>query len=346
MKSFKAAVLVKTGQPLEIHELIIPKLQFGQILIQNRFSGICRSQLMESNGSRGVDKWLPHLLGHEGLGIVIGVGPGVTKVCMSEEVVISWISGQGVSAANPSFVSVNGMKINSGASTTFSEYSVVSEDRVFSAPKGFNKELLPLFGCALLTGGGMVIEVLEKRSQQKREEKVLVLGFGGVGASAALILQSYPNLNITVVESSEHRRKLAIQLGFQNVMDESEFLSNKDWDFNYCFESAGSTQSIESGFKSLSDKGTLVFASHPKNGNLIGLDPYDLIKGKTIKGTWGGGLPPEFMIEQISNRLQKSPSDLSKLIGPKFHLWNVNEGISYLAEGKPGKPLIDFGVTK
>ena len=88
------------------------------------------------------------------------------------------------------------------------------------------------------------------------------------------------------------------------------------------------------------------YAKHPKNGNLIGLDPYDLIKGKTIKGTWGGGLPPEFMIEQISNRLQKSPSDLSKLIGPKFHLWNVNEGISYLAEGKPGKPLIDFGVTK
>jgi S-(hydroxymethyl)glutathione dehydrogenase/alcohol dehydrogenase len=64
--TFRAAVLVRANEPLEILELKFPKLEVGQILVQNRYSGICRSQLMEVSGQRGVDPWLPHLLGHEG----------------------------------------------------------------------------------------------------------------------------------------------------------------------------------------------------------------------------------------------------------------------------------------
>lgn len=341
----KAAVLIETGKPLEIHELVVPELQLGQILVQNQYSGICRSQLMESNGARGVDKWLPHLLGHEGFGTVQEVGPGVTKVREGDEVVISWIQGTGISAINPQFSSTQGMRVNSGSSTTFCEYSIVSEDRVFLSPKGFNNDLLPLFGCAFLTGGGMVLEILEGAHNQDQQQ-VLVLGFGGVGISAALILQSYPNIDITIVESSTFRRELATRLGFQKVMSEIDLGAPDKLKFDLCFESAGTAESIELGFKSIKDRATLVFASHPRSGDLIRLDPYDLIKGKTIKGTWGGGLPPEVMIKEIGEKLLKSPADLSLLIGPKFNLAQVNDGLAYLADGKPGKPLIDFGVSK
>ncbi len=344
-RSFKAAVLIATGKPLEIHNLLVPELQFGQILIQNRYSGICRSQLMETNGARGVDKWLPHLLGHEGFGTVHEVGPGVTKVREGDEVIISWIPGTGISAINPQFKSTKGVKVNSGSSTTFSEYSIVSENRVFLTPKGFNDELLPLFGCAFLTGGGMVLEVLE-RNPYHSQQQVLVLGFGGVGTSAALILQSYPNIDITIVESSKSRRELATQLGFHKVMSEIDFSVQDELKFDFCFESGGTSESIELGFRSIKDEATLVFASHPRSGDLIRLDPYDLIKGKTIKGTWGGGLPPEVMIKEIGERLLKTPADLSLLIGPKFHIARINEGLTYLADGMPGKPLIDFGVSK
>lgn len=344
-KSFKAAVLTATGKPLEIHELFVPELQFGQILIQIQYSGICRSQLMESNGGRGVDKWLPHLLGHEGFGTVHDVGSGVTKVREGDEVIISWVRGLGIAAINPEFRSTKGIKVNSGSSTTFSEYSIVSEDHVFLAPKGFNDDLLPLFGCAFLTGGGMVLEILERKVHQGQQQ-VLVLGFGGVGTSAALILQSYPDINVTIVESSKSRRELANQLGFHEVMSKIDFNAPDKNKFDLCFESAGTSESIELGFNSIKDEGTLVFASHPKSGDLIRLNPYDLIKGKTIKGTWGGGLPPEVMIKEIGERLLKSPADLSLLIGPKFNLARINNGLTYLADGKPGKPLIDFGVLK
>lgn len=333
---------MKLGAPLEIHELVIPKLELGQVLIKIHYSGICRSQLMEWNGSRGKDKWLPHLLGHEGFGTVVEIGPGVTKVKVGDEVIISWIIGEGASSRNPTFTSTRGLKINSGASTTFNEYSVVSENRVFKAPNGFKKEFLPLFGCALLTGGGMALSLLDTENQ-KNKKRALVLGFGGVGTSAALVLRGYPNVTLTIVEESSERRELAKQLGFKDVISQSDLLRNDHLKFDYCFESAGTTDSIEIGFRSVHDSGTLIFASHPKSGDVIKLDPYDLIKGKNIKGTWGGGLPPETLIEAIGERLLSYGENLSALVGPKFNLEDIGAALAYLADGKPGKPIIDFG---
>ena len=77
---FKAAVLEKTNSALKIKNLKAPELKKGQVLVKVLFSGVCRSQLMEIEGKRGRDKWLPHCLGHEGSGVVESIGPKVTKV--------------------------------------------------------------------------------------------------------------------------------------------------------------------------------------------------------------------------------------------------------------------------
>lgn len=342
--SFKAAVLTKINSPLEIIELEFPKLRTGQILIQNRFSGICRSQLMEVSGQRGEDKWLPHLLGHEGFGIVREIGPDVKKVSMGQKVVISWINGLGINAVNPIFTTKDSRLINSGPATTFSEYSVVSENRVYKSPVSYPEEFIPQFGCALLTGGGMVLSNLNTQNLDKKQIG-LILGFGGVGTAAALTLKSFQNFEVVVIEESNSRRELANELGFINVFSSlAEYqANNKDGLFDYCFESAGSVSSIEEGFQSIKNDGTIIFASHPKNGELISIDPYELIKGKTIKGTWGGNFPPDSAISEISDRLKAIKINFNSLIGPKFALENVNQGLSYLQNAEAGKPLIDFG---
>ena len=72
-----AAILRKVNEPLEILELEISPIQRGQVLVEYLYSGVCRSQLMEVRGGRGEDKWLPHLLGHEGVGVVKQIGDGV-----------------------------------------------------------------------------------------------------------------------------------------------------------------------------------------------------------------------------------------------------------------------------
>jgi S-(hydroxymethyl)glutathione dehydrogenase/alcohol dehydrogenase len=342
--TFKAAVLTKINSPLEILELKFPKLKSGQVLIQNRFSGICRSQIMEVSGQRGEDKWLPHLLGHEGFGIVREIGPEVKKVSPGQKVVISWIKGSGIDALNPLFTTGEGLEVNSGPATTFSEFSVVSENRVFKSPENFPEELIPQFGCAFLTGGGMVLSNL--RTQNIANKQLgLVLGFGGVGTAAALLLKSFQDFEVVIIEESKARRESAKELGFTNVFSHlAQYRENNMGVlFDYCFESAGSVNSIQEGFQSIKNDGTVIFASHPKSGDLVCIDPYELIKGKTIKGTWGGNLPPDSAIIEISDRLHDTKVNYNSLIGPKFPLENVNQGLSYLQNAERRKPLIDFG---
>lgn len=344
-ETFRAAVLVAPNRPLEIKELRIPELKDGQVLVRNIASGICRSQLMEAKGKRGEDKWLPHLLGHEGVGVVERIGPRVTKVKIGEKVIIGWIVGQGFNSMPPQFLTTNGMLINSGAATTFSEYSVVSENRVCIAPEGFSDDFLPLFGCALLTGGGMALNHFD----EKLHENILVLGFGGVGSSAAVVLDSFNNTSMVILDESEARRNQARLMGFSHVFSFEEFKSinrnNLIDKFDLCIESAGTTETIELGFSLLNKTGRLVFASHPESGARISLDPFEMINGKVIFGSFGGGSKPEEDIKIISKLLQDSRLNLEYMLGDVFALEDVNQALKQLEMGQPGRPLIRMSGT-
>jgi len=344
-ETFKAAVLVAPNRPLEIMELRFPELKDGQVLVRNIVSGICRSQLMEAKGKRGEDKWLPHLLGHEGVGVVERIGPQVTKVKIGEKVVIGWIVGQGINSVPPQFLTVNDILINSGAATTFSEYSVVSENRVYVAPDGFRDDFLPLFGCALLTGGGMALNHFD----EKLHKNLLILGFGGVGSSAAVVLDSLNSTSMVILDQSEARRNQARLMGFKNVYSIEEFESinrNNSIDkFDLCIESAGTTGTIELGFSLLNKTGRLVFASHPESGARISLDPFEMINGKLIFGSFGGGSIPEEDIKIISKLLRESGLNLEYMLGDVFALEDVNQALNQLEIGQPGRPLIKMART-
>ena len=124
------------------------------MLIKVAFSGICHSQLNEVRGLKGVDKFLPHTLGHEGSGIVEETGLGVTKVKKGDSVILTWIKGSGLEAPSTTYLRKDGSKVNSGAISTFMEYAVVSENRVIHVSKEHSLRELPLLGCAIPTGCG------------------------------------------------------------------------------------------------------------------------------------------------------------------------------------------------
>jgi len=100
MKSL-AAILVELEKPLVLEEVEIPKLTFGQVLVKVLCSGICGSQLGEIDGIKGKDNYLPHLLGHEGTGIVLDCGEGVTTVKDGDKVVMHWRKGAGIQSPPP-----------------------------------------------------------------------------------------------------------------------------------------------------------------------------------------------------------------------------------------------------
>ena len=94
-KTTKAAILTELRKPLVIAEIEIPQeLKIGQVLVKVHFSGICGSQLGEIDGAKGEDKYLPHLLGHEGSGTVVSIGPGVKTVSVGDKVVLHWRKGE------------------------------------------------------------------------------------------------------------------------------------------------------------------------------------------------------------------------------------------------------------
>jgi len=217
IRSTKAAVLEALDKPLSIKDIEIPNLLRGQVLVKVFYSGVCRSQLMEVQGGRGTDNWLPHLLGHEGSGIVVDVGEGVTKVKIGDEVILGWLKSSGLSAPGAKYLSGNQV-INSGQVTTFSNYTVVSENRLVIKPPSLSFDTAVLFGCALPTGAGMVLNELKPLVGQS----VIVLGLGGIGMAALIALKATGVKLIIAIDISNQKLALAKKLGATHFFNSTQ----------------------------------------------------------------------------------------------------------------------------
>ena len=144
----KAAVLYKQNEPLVIEEIPLPNLEFGQVLVKLKASGVCHKQIEDVTGKQGEDPWLPHLLGHEGSGIVDSTGDGVTLCKPGDHVVLSWITGPGVNASPPKYF-INEKRINTGQISTFNDYAIVSENKVTKISKDISFLEAALIGCVI-----------------------------------------------------------------------------------------------------------------------------------------------------------------------------------------------------
>ena len=154
----KAAVLEKLKKPLAIHNLEIPNLSYGQVLVELKYSGICGRQIQEIDGSKGPDKFLPHLIGHEGGGIVRKIGYGVSKCKVGDHVVLHWRESKGIQSNFPRYKSLtkNNIFVGGGLVTTFNDHSIVSENRITVVPRSISFKICALLGCSLTTALGIV----------------------------------------------------------------------------------------------------------------------------------------------------------------------------------------------
>jgi len=342
-RTLKAAVLFDTNKPLEICELEIPRLKEGQILVKIFFSGVCRSQIMEVRGGRGIDPWLPHLLGHEASGEVIEIGFGVSKFKVGDNVILGWIKGQGIEAEGAKYVYKNQI-VNSGKVTTFCNYSIVSENRLVKIPDKIPLDVAVLFGCALLTGAGMVLNELKPNS----EMSVVVIGLGGIGLSALMALKYSNCKNIIAVDISNEKLELAKLFGANHIINSKEentkdkVLSILGEYSDACIESGGKTETIELGFSLIKKTGKLIFASHPPEGEFINIAPHELIAGKQIFGSWGGGCKPDVDIPKLAEIYLKGKIPLEKLISKRYKLDKINEALLDLEKGLVFRPLIEM----
>ena len=341
----KAAILYNTREPLVIEDIELPKPEPWQVLVKVVYSGVCHSQLKEVKGERGVDKYLPHLLGHEGSGIVIDIGSQVSKVQPGDKVVLTWIKGTGKDGPGP-ICTKNGNSINAGAITTFSSYTIVSENRCVKIPSDIPMEISSLFGCAVLTGAGIITNTI-----QPRETDVLAFfGVGGIGLNALMATKLYDCHTIIAVDINDHKLELAKKFGATHTInttkeDITQRLSEitNGLGVDYSIEAAGLTVTIEQAFHAVRKNGGLcVFASHPAYGEKIRLDPFDFICGKRIQGSWGGESKPDIDIPIFAELYKEGKLPLEKLITHRYSLLHINHAFQDLEQNKVGRAMIEM----
>jgi len=343
--SLTAAVLTKLGAPLEIIGGIkVPPLNRGQVLVRVSYAGVCHSQLMEVRGFRGQDPWLPHMLGHEGTGTVIAIGEGVTKVQPGNKVVLGWIKGEGIEAGGCKYEGPSGQIINSGSVTTFSNYTIASENRLVLLPEGTPMDLGVLYGCALPTGAGIVLNT----ARPSVDSSVAVIGLGGIGLSALMAAHSLGVNKLIAIDVEENKLTLARELGARITININENdpvsmvrTATEGKGVDFAIEAAGTVRSIETAFEmTRRNGGRCIFASHPPHGERISLDPFELISGKHIEGSWGGASNPDLDVVTLGGFYRSGHLPLKKLISAPYDLDRINDALTDLEQRKVTRALI------
>jgi len=347
IKTMQAAILVEQNQPLVIDEVQLPdQLEYGQVLVEIHYSGICGSQLGEISGIKGPGVYLPHLLGHEASGVVLEIGEGVTSVQPEDHVVLHWRKGQGIEAGPPEY-QWQGKPLNAGYVTTFNDYAVVSENRLTAFSREYPMRLAPLFGCAVTTGLGIVTN----NANLKLGESLVVMGVGGVGLNVvqgAALHNAYP---IIAIDLFDNRLELAKQLGATHTINSR---SRKDWQeevknildnkgVDVFVDNTGNPEIIAEGWKLTQDQGRTILVGVPAKGKETQLYTLPLHFGKKITGSHGGnGYPtddiPRYMLLSKLGKL-----NLSNLITETHSLMEINQAIERMKNGKlSGRCLIEF----
>lgn len=342
--TFRAAVLFNLKQPLEILEVLRPELLPGQVLVKIFYAGLCHSQLMEVMGARGNDAYLPHMLGHEGVGEIVEIGKNVTKVKMGDPVVMSWIKGSGANVNSTKYDTTDGIEINAGAVTTFSEYAVISENRCVKLPKDIPFNMGALLGCAIPTGAGILFNLLNPTPGKN----IAIFGLGGIGLSAFLATRLFNPHFLITVDIDDEKLKLTKTLGATHCIHAgqsdpvAEIMKITDGlGVDYAIEAAGLTKTIEQAFLAVKKQtGHCVFASHPPSGDKIELDPHHFISGKKITGTWGGECELDRDVAIFSDFYKKKKLPLEVLISKEYALSYINQALNDLLNKKIVRGLI------
>lgn len=331
----KAAILVEQRQPLVVAEIALPStLDVGQVLVRIHFSGICGSQLGEIDGAKGPDKFLPHLLGHEGSGTVQAIGPGVRHVAPGDKVVLHWRKGQGIECAPPAY-SWDGRKVNAGWVTTFNEWAVVAENRLTRIPPDSDLEVAALFGCAVTTGFGVVVN----NARVTIGESVVVYGAGGVGLNivqAAALVSAWP---IIAVDLHDNRLALAERMGATHLINArtgdapariAEILGGLADVF---IDNTGNPEIIQFGYSAVKPQGRVVLVGVPRKGADIRIHSLPLHFGKVLTGSHGGEAVPEIDIPRYQTLHQRGRLRLDELITRRCGLDGINDAIAGMRDG-------------
>jgi S-(hydroxymethyl)glutathione dehydrogenase/alcohol dehydrogenase len=340
----RAAILETLNRPLVVDEVEIPPLDVGQVLVEVGASGICGAQLNEIQGIKGEDKFLPHLLGHEGGGVVLETGPGVAQVKKGDHVVMHWRKGAGIQAKTPKY-RWNGRTVNAGWVTTFNERAIVSENRVTPIGRDVSFEIAALMGCAVTTALGLINNL----AQLKIGQSIAVLGCGGVGLNVvqgAAMVAADP---IVAIDIHDRKLDMARSFGATHVINTTRADLREEVrkivgasGVDVFVENTGLVNLIEAAYALTGPRGRTILVGVPRHDQDISIHSLPLHFGKVLTGCEGGSSDPNVDIPRYLNLYAKGKLDLDRLITHRHPLSGINQALDEFRSGLIGRCVINM----
>jgi alcohol dehydrogenase len=371
----RAAVLNKMGaeapyeksKPLTIEEFDLDDPGHDEVMVKIGAAGLCHSDLSVIDGNR--PRPTPMVLGHEAAGVVEKLGPGVDDLKVGDHVVMVFVpscghclpcaegrpalcepgaaaNGAGTLLSGERRLHRNGQDVHHHLGcSAFAEYATVSRRSLVKIDKELPLDEAALFGCAVLTGVGAVVNT----AKVSAGSSVAVIGLGGVGLSSLLGAIAVGAGRVVAIDLSDDKLGLARQLGATdtfnpgspNAVDEIKAAMGGGVEF--AFEMAGSVRAMDLAYRITRRGGTTVTAGLPPPNHTFALPQVNLVaEERTVKGSYIGTCVPTRDLPRYIELYQRGKLPVDRLMSGRLKLEEINLGFDRLHEGKAIRQVVAF----
>ncbi|WP_072802055.1 zinc-binding dehydrogenase [Rhodococcoides yunnanense] len=348
------------SQPISISELDLAPPGEGELLIRIEAAGLCHSDLSVVDGNRV--RPVPMLLGHEASGRVEALGSGVDDLPIGTRVVMTFLPRcgdcagcrtDGLMPCIPGSAANNeGTLLDGGARLTrdgaevkhhlgvsgFATHAVVSRKSVVAVDDDIPADIAAVLGCAVLTGGGAVLNA----GRPKAGQSVMVVGLGGVGMAAVLTAVSVGAGEVIGVDGVSEKLTTARELGATQTYTPAE-REEKGIKADIVIEAAGNARAFEAAVAATAPGGKTITVGLPSPDARSTISPLGLVaEARTIIGSYLGSAVPARDIPTYAQMWREGRLPVEKLISSRITLDEINSGMDELADGNAIRQVITF----
>lgn len=366
----RAAVAWEAGKPLSIEEVDLQGPQAGEVMVKLAATGVCHTDAFTLSGAdpEGV---FPCIMGHEGAGVVVEVGAGVSSVAVGDHVIplytpecgkckfclsgktnlcqaIRATQGKGLMPDGTSRFSQNGKPIYHYMGTsTFAEYTVLPEIAVAKISKEAPLDKVCLLGCGISTGIGAVLNT----AKVTPGSTVAVFGLGGVGLSVIQGAVMAKAARILAVDINEEKFEMARMLGATDFVNPKKYdrpiqeviVELTDGGVDYSFECIGNVNVMRSALECCHKGwGESVIVGVAGAGQEISTRPFQLVTGRVWRGSAFGGVKGRSQLPDYVDRYMKGEIKIDEFITYTMPLDRINEAFDLMHEGKSIRSVIIY----
>ncbi len=365
----KAAVAWKAGAPLTIEDVMLDAPKFGEVVVEIKATGLCHTDLYTLSGA-DPEGLFPAILGHEGAGVVVEVGPGVKdlkvgdhviplytpecrqcKSCLSQKTnlctAIRATQGKGVMPDGTSRFSIDGQPIHHYMGTsTFANHIVVPEIALAKIRNDAPFDKVCYIGCGVTTGLGAVLFT----ANVEAGANVVVFGLGGIGLNVIQGAKMVGADKIIGVDLNPGREEMARKFGMTHFVNPNEvenvvdhIIQLTDGGADYSFECVGNTDVMRQALECCHRGwGQSIIIGVAEAGKEISTRPFQLVTGRVWKGSAFGGARGRTDVPKIVDWYMDGKINIDDLITHHLRLDQINEGFEMMKRGESIRSVVMF----